>query len=562
MTRKNHLWILFIFFIIVLCCMCSTAFGAESPQLTLSLSPDEGTDCLAEIAWYHLKGNQYYLFLPASYDLNRAILKITGISDLTVNGKKASDGDSASILKVGENQVKLGNKSAKIIVMRGSENLPALFITTDSGKLNYIHASKDHKEPGTLLFIGPDGMVQYDGTLSHIKTRGNSSLTFKKKNYQIKLETGTSLMKMGKAKKWILTGNYRDKSFLRNQIMYDLAERIGLPYTPEHIPAELYINGEYLGLYLFSEKVEIDDDRIAIHDLEAETEDLNGGDVTAFERLGSREVIKGKYKAFDIPNEPEDITGGYLIEYESYPTRYRQEVSAYTSKKGNILVVKSPEYVSVNQMAYITNLLQCFENAIFAPDGIDPSSGKHYTDLMDLNSLVLKYMVEEFCKNYDGNSSSQYFYKPEDSFSEKLFAGPVWDYDSSFGSYAQKYNAKKVLSGTGLWIASNDKSQWWPQLYRREDFRQEVRYMWNARMREAVEILLGKLPGDELYALKSIDEYAKAIVDSADMDYVRWPRLKTPSTIAQTGGTFKQNIAFLKEFIQIRYDYLNKEWAE
>ena len=41
-----------------------------------------------------------------------------------------------------------------------------------------------------------------------------------------------------------------------------------------------------------------------------------------------------------------------------------------------------------------------------------------------------------------------------------------------------------------------------------------------------------------------------------------WPRLKTPSTIAQTGGTFKQNIAFLKEFIQIRYDYLNKEWAE
>ena len=32
---------------------------------------------------------------------------------------------------------------------------------------------KTVKEPGYLVFVGPDGKVQYDGALEHIKCRGN-----------------------------------------------------------------------------------------------------------------------------------------------------------------------------------------------------------------------------------------------------------------------------------------------------------------------------------------------------------------------------------------------------
>ena len=125
-----------------------------------------------------------------------------------------------------------------------------------------------------------------------------------KKNYQIKLTKGADLLGMGKAKKWILTGNYRDKSCLRNMIMLDLSVAVSLRYTPQHAFAELYINHEYRGLYLFSEKVEISDERVSIHNLEKETEKLNEPALSSFRRIGEKEPVKGGWKAYDIENIP------------------------------------------------------------------------------------------------------------------------------------------------------------------------------------------------------------------------------------------------------------------
>ena len=386
-------------------------------------------------------------------------------------------------------------------------------------------------------------------------------MTFKKKSYQIKLAKGTDLLGMGKAKKWILTGNYRDKSYLRNQIMLDLAAAVGLDYTPAHISAELYINHEYRGLYLFSEKVEIDKDRVAVANLEKATEKLNNTPLGEFSIVGKKKSTKGAFKAYDIPNEPEDITGGYLVEFERYSARYRQESSAYTTRKGNILVVKSPEYTSVAQMNYISSLFQSFENAIMAENGNDPDTGKHYTEIADADSLALRYMIEEISENYDGNSSSQYFYKPADSVSTKIFAGPVWDYDSTFGSYAAKHNAKNVLNPAYLWIANGDRTAWYPALYRHQDFRDLVACLWEERVKGAVEVLLGLRPSDS-EGLQSIDQLQKSIQDSAAMDRKRWPRPEVSDTVAQTGGPFDVNIKFLKDYLKNRYDFLNSTWVQ
>ena len=456
--------------------------------------------------------------------------------------------------------IRIGRQDSTVLVMRGSENLPAVFVTTESGSLKKIESNKEKKEPGRLVLRGPDGAVQYDGTLESVKCRGNSSMTFKKKNYQIKLEKSTNLLGMGKAKKWILTGNYRDRSYLRNQIVLDLAAAVGLAYTPEHTPAELYINHEYRGLYLFSEKVEIDKDRVAVANLENATKKLNIDPPDQYRIFGNRESTKGSFKAYDIPRNPADITGGYLVEYESYPVRYQKEASAYTTDHGSILVLKSPEYATVAQMEYISSLFQSFEDAVMADDGKDPGSGKHYTDIADAESLALKYMIEEFSQNYDGNSSSQYFYKPQDSRSTKIFAGPCWDYDSSFGSYATKRSAKYVLNPARLWIAKGSNTAWYTALYRHQDFRDLVADLWQDRFKSAVEVLLGtgvSVSGN----LRSLDRWQEIIRDSAAMDRKRWPRPAVSNTIAQTGGSFDQNIDFLKDYIQKRYDFLNETWV-
>lgn len=527
----------------------------------LWVSPDGG-HLTEAIDWYKNDKGEMYLFLPANADVNALRVGYSGC-DLILDdetGMAVSPGDSAQWLTPGVHMLRVDGKTQKLTVMQGSAGLPALYITTQSGSLDYIEKNKENREAGSLVFVSPDGEHTYDGELEHIKCRGNSSMTFPKKNYQIKLESSADLMNMGKAKKWILTSNYRDKSLLRNEIVFDVAETIGLPYTPEHMQAEVYINHEYRGVYLFSEKVEIGQNRINIADLEKETEKLNEKDLSEYPLAGSKRGTRGAYKAYDIPVDAEDITGGYLVEFESYASRFESEASAYETARGNVLVIKSPEYASASQMNYVATRLQAFENAIFSPDGKDAESGLHYDDIVDKDSLVRKYLLEEFCKNYDGNYSSQYYYKPRDEVSEKFFAGPAWDYDSSFGSYAREDNAKHVLGGEGMWIGAGSSNRlWWPALYSHSDFRQEVAVIWKSRMKPAIKVVLGsKAEGD--ISIRSLYEYADMIRDSYAMNSIRWPRIANPSGVVNTGNTLDKNIDYLADFLLKRVDYLSEQW--
>ena len=544
-------------------CPVLAASGGE-----VFLSPT-GKKTVNAITWYKQSGTNYYLFLPGNYDVSAAKFGLSGAKKLvfTKLKKTVETGDSASFLTPGKYAVTLDGKSRTLNVLKGSSGFPALYITTASGSLTQIQKSKENKEKGKLIFVGPDGKQQYNGALEHIKCRGNSSMKFVKRNYQIKLAEGASLMGWGKAKKWILTSNYRDKSLLRNQIVYDTALYMGMPYTPEHISAEVYINNEYQGVYTFSEKIEIDDDRVNITNLENATEKLNSKPLSSYSVVGSKTAVKGKYKAYKIPKEPGDLTGGYLVEFESYPMRYKQEPSAYMTKKGDVLVLKSPEYASKAQMEYVSGKLQAFENAIFSKNGTDPATKLHYDEIVDMDSLVRKYLIEEYSKNYDGNSSSMYFYKPADSVSKKFYAGPVWDYDSTFGSYAQEHNARNVLSGKGLWIGtSSTAGLWWPALYKQADFKKRVVSLWKQELKPAMEILLGKKKAPAKCPLKSLADYEKSISASWDMNNIRWPRLATPSAnvlnVAQTGTTLAKNMEYIKTFLTDRYQFFLDEWGK
>ena len=62
--------------------------------------------------------------------------------------------------------------------------------------------------------------------------------------------------------------------------------------------------------------------------------------------------------------------------------------------------------------------------------------------------------------------------------------------------------------------------------------------------RPALRTLLG-LQEDETGTLRSLDAYAASLRASADMNIVRWPRQKNPSTVANTGYTYEENIDFL-----------------
>ena len=431
-----------------------------------------------------------------------------------------------------------------------SENIPAVFIDTESGTAEQIHADKNVKETGEISVLDADGVTRFRMPLSYIKSRGNTSFTsFEKKSYQIKLMDSVSFLGMDAAKKWVFISNASDTSLLRNAVTRNLANHLGLAQSEEGVFVDLYLNGEYVGNYYVTEKVEVREGRLSITDLEKATEIVNDN-----EDLGSYETAwTDTTKAKQIPNDPEDITGGYLIERD-FDSRFLREVeinnSYFITEAKEHFIVRSPEYASENQIAYIDDYIQSVENAILSPEGIDGSSGKSYQDLIDVNSFVRKYLLEEVAANNDGGVASSYFYKERDAVSEKLYAGPIWDYDITWGNSPSHlgFFSKSPNRLTRL-AANEDSSVWFSALYTKTDFYRELCSCYQEEISPYLPTL----------ALQILPQLEKITAASAAMDRIRWA-----AQYAENGTweNREEEIAFLTEYILLRKEFLDKAWIE
>ena len=510
------------------------------------------------VRWWYAKADKtYYLFMPAA--TVSLYLWVDSTDAVLLDGEPFQSGQEATFLLDGiSRDLSIGKKSYTLRVMRSAQ-VPALFITTVSGSLSTIHHRKGNQETGTLHMIDQDGQSLYNGALEHIKGRGNATFVLNKKPYQIKLEQSTDICGMGKAKTWVLLAEYRDNSLLRNRIAFDLANAVGLAYSSQSRTVDVYINNDYLGAYTLCEKVEIGETRVDIADLGKETQALNDAKLDSYARYGYNKYRKGTQKGYKIPNDPADITGGYLLEMD-YKMRYSNEKSGFVTAKGQAVVIKEPDAVSQNQVTYIAALMQGFENAIHAKDGIDSKTGKHYSEFVDMDSLVRKYVLEEVLKNRDANRSSLYFYKPTDSVSNVAFAGPAWDYDAALGNYATRAGDKIIQPE--FFGVNNDQGESFyifPALYAKEDFLAAVKSVYETDFVPALEVLLG-IREDETGMLQSLQAYADELADCAAMNFIRWPVFNTKARIVQTGATYQENIDYLYNFIQKRMDFLAGEW--
>ena len=367
---------------------------------------------------------------------------------------------------------------------------------------------------------------------------------------------------MGKSKTWVLVAGFRDRSFIRTRIALDMATYAGLSYTPELILADAYLNGEYCGLFYFGEKIEVSSSRVDIDDLEKATEAVNDQDLSLYSAKSIKNADGSKAKWYDIPNDPEDITGGYLLRLESVYD-YKNRPSAYLTKRNNQVQVLSPKYASEEQMQYVIRMMRSLENAIFAKDGIDPETGKHYSEIVDMHSSVYNYTLQECMMNKDANRNSQYYYKPSDSESTLLYAGPIWDFDASLGSSATKSKITP-MNPEAFWVNKDIHANTWPcALYAHSDFQEQVREAWNDTFKSAMDILLGE-GKDPAGVLLSIDEYADMVEQAAEMDILRWESLnynKDNPASKKTGKTFSSNITYLKSFVRARRDWLDTQWG-
>ncbi len=564
--------------IISLSCLSVAAWAADDSAISsfsiesvaeLEAEAGKGNGAAIKTEWYEIDGT-YYLFVPSAIDLANAKICYEADADVFAEATKLVNGEVTNVLN-GKSEITLtcGSESFKVVIINES-TVASIFIETESGNLDAVHADKDYKEEGNITIVNADGAsAEYKGVLEYIKGRGNSTWEMEKKPYNIKLDKKANLFDMGKSKKWSLIANHSDESLARNVAAYYAANEAGMPYTPLFVACDVYINNEYQGAYLLTTRVEVDETRVDIDNLDDVNEEIcieNYGEDFDMDTLAKNGVygtwaglLQGTKKWVDVPEtENVDISGGYILEME-LANRYIGEISGFVTSRSQPVTMKSPEYASKSQIEYISDYYQRFEDAVYSDSGKN-SSGEYYTELADLDSLAKFYAINEWASNQDCGLTSTYFYKPA---GEKLYAGPVWDFDICFannssGRFGCDYtNPNEFTVCFGRQYRNTVFGSWdvdeFPHIFnalcKKEDFVAAVKRVWDSEIKSAVDATNVMLA-----------TYADANMGSAVMNAIRWNIFETYD-IDQIKAAYKQAVKEVYDFSTVRTEFLTKNFG-
>ena len=340
-----------------------------------------------------------------------------------------------------------------------------------------------------------------------------------------------NLLGMGEAVKYCLIANATDYSDLRNKIIYDTTMKLGMKNAVSSEYVDLYIDGEYMGLYLLTESVDIERNRIHLRDLASFTAQEN------FFPLAQYDDIQGtagsmEYKAKDIPDNPSDITGGYLLETTEHG-RIAQSGGGFTTAQGNNYILKFPEYLTEKQAVYIGSLMTQIENH---------ASDESVTQMLDLDSCVKCYLIQEFFENLD--TCSFFFYKDSDTINSKMYAGPVWDMDMSFGANMLFKQANVNAFTVNTWGI-------YRLLYQNPAFLKEVK-------RQYAELLKPILTD---LTENGLQHYEEQLACSYAMDCQRWVH-SAELSFCPYFDTLHEHVMFFSDFIRNRKHFVENEWVD
>ena len=383
--------------------------------------------------------------------------------------------------------------------------VPRMNITLDGVSLEEINAgSKETKYEGNKLDLYEGGEVrEFEGV--QVKGRGNSTWDQEKKPYQIKFSQRVDLFGLGKNKKWILLANYFDESLMRNDIAMLFAEMLEVRYNVRGEFAEVYFDGKYEGLYYVLPKIEIAKGSVNLKELD-----------------------------------------GVIFELD---TLHRYEEECYESYLGECLVLKdtvTKEQGMTQKVAM--DFMKDFDDFEMA---VEKGDYERVTELIDVDSFVKYFIVNEFTVNPDAYVSSFYLYR--DGADDRIHAGPVWDFDLALGNrnwsleadeafYSpseEMFRKREVFTQDGY----NGDSLISRLLYYLEgipDFRNRIRIVFQEKM-----------SGRKAEFQNRIMDRVSSIYDAVDYNQTKWGV-----------GDFEDEIDLLMKWIAERYDYFEMIYSD
>ncbi len=435
-----------------------------------------------------------------------------------------------------------------------STGLPVITINTENGKKDTI-TLEDYINCEITLFDNTGKGDSVGSAVAEIKGRGNSTWDkFDKKPYKFKFDKKQDLFGYGNEKTWVLLADARDYSLVRNMLALNAGLTMSkLQYNSMGQSVELYLNGEYRGVYYLCEQIQIKENRVNI------TAEDDGVD------LDNDGMI-----------DPDSI--GYLVEMDAWATdsankyldNYNKDGDVFFTIKGGqkAFTVKDPEDVFFDDdgnfdaakakpyLDYIQAYLQECHNAINAN-----ASAENYAalcELIDVKSFAQAYIIFDLFKNPDVNYSSVYYYKDVNG---KLVAAPLWDFDMSVGNVTHKEGNTgwQIFSNTErLWTA--ERNDWMRELLEYEEFR---------------TLVYNELVANEAAIKASIAsdlEYARAHKDAYEKNFEKWNLIGNTSASDKMGGwsvpaqfkayaTWEEHLDYIENYLNESYAYLLKHYG-
>ncbi len=497
--------------------------------------------------------NRCYFFMPYSADLTKITYNAGGESKTL----DLSDGKTATITLNGVEYKALAYKSV----------LPTIYleINEEYGAIETMENSKDHsakcygdmrievpddaaaKNGWEKNYISVENKEKTPGTIE-LRGRGNSSWADAVERdiarpYQVKLEKSMDIMGMGAAKSYTLLK--ADQLQTTAKIFLNMGTDMGVAFTPSAELVTVYLNGEYRGMYTLSEKIEVHKERVNISDLEDEID-------VAMEAAGTTNV--------DDVIDNIDITGGYLLEIDN-----SAEVLQFKAQT-NSVTIKAPENLddhvgADSNYAYITELMTDLFNAVYGDGylkdddygGHPGYAGKHFTEVIDMDSVTKYFLEQELSANADNGLGSTFFYKDKDSIDGKIYMSPVWDND-------------RCCEVTEGWLLPNRKGYqdnpdgsgekmdtFFAAMCKHKEFLSYVvaYYENNANYNNIKQTFEDYANGAKNEELREMSEYVK---NDADMTYYRWnydwplTPSKVPDYLQKRKAWIDANIETIKDF--------------
>lgn len=381
-------------------------------------------------------------------------------------------------------------------------DLPALYITLDGGtRLSSVN--KDEWTRATIALDGLDLMDDVTEKAGFIKGRGNYSWSLPKKPYNFKFDEKVNLCGLGWAKKWTLIANYSDKTLLRNYLTLSFALDAGMAYTSECAPVNLYVNGEYEGLYLLTEKVQVHENRVNI----------------------------------------DTAAGAMLFEIEM-KYRHSEALTHLTSREGVHMMLVEPEVDLEHTDEDIKAATERLNTIVNKAESAMRKGYEYYKDAIDVDAFINWYIVSEFVKNYDSIFvTSVYGYIDNDG---RLALGPVWDFDTCMGNQ----EVATCINPVGWYIRD---ATWYDILFRDETFASLVAERWR-ELRD----------GGVISAItERIDAFVAEHGESIDANFKEWPTALRESGLRGRKSlyTYEEEVEYLKDWISKRTAWLDEQFG-